>query len=87
MRFASDAGSPRRHLDAEKELRVSNSPKDPARPLGVKMIDHDRVQVEFLIEDLVKQLVKDRGSQIASCNGCNSCSATFGRVNPSQGKE
>jgi hypothetical protein len=64
---------------------VSDSQMDPSRPIGVKLVDQDRVQVEFLIEDLVKQLVKDRISPIAACNGCNTCSATIGRVNPAQG--
>jgi hypothetical protein len=35
----------------------------------------DRIQIEFLIEDLAKQLIIDRGRLVANgCNGCNSCS-------------
>jgi hypothetical protein len=64
---------------------VADQSVDPTRPIGVRLVDADRVQIEFLIEDLVKQLVKDRFSPIASCNGCNSCSATIGRVNPASG--
>lgn len=64
---------------------MSDSKLDPARPVGVKLVDLDRVQIEFMVEDLVKQLIKDRISPIASCNGCNSCSATIGRVNPAVG--
>ena len=38
-------------------------------------ISGDRVQLEFLIEDLAKQLIIDRGVLVANgCNGCNSCS-------------
>lgn len=64
---------------------MADHPVDPTRPIGVKLVDTDRVQIEFLIEDLVKQLVKDRVSPVAACNGCNSCSATIGRVNPASG--
>jgi hypothetical protein len=35
----------------------------------------ERIQIEFLIEDLAKQLIIDRGGLVANgCNGCNSCS-------------
>ena len=64
---------------------MADQPLDPTRAIGAKLVDNDRVQIEFLIEDLVKQLIKDRYSPIASCNGCNSCSATLGRVNPASG--
>lgn len=64
---------------------MSEQAVDPTRPLGVKLVAQDRVQIEFLIEDLVKQLVKDRVSPVAACNGCNSCAAVVGRVNPAQG--
>lgn len=34
----------------------------------------DKVRLEFLIEDLARQLIIDRGSLVANgCNGCNSC--------------
>ena len=42
----------------------------PKRP-----VDHDVVQIEFLIDDLVKQLVTDQLSPVASCNGCKGCKA------------
>jgi hypothetical protein len=50
--------------------------KDLTAKASVKTkIVGDRVQLEFLIEDLAKQLVIDRGSLVANgCNGCSSCS-------------
>ena len=60
----------------------------PILPTNTKLVgdERDRIQIEFLIEDLVKQLVKDRIGQVASCNGCNSCSASVSRVNPALGR-
>ena len=37
----------------------------------------DRIQIEFVIDDLVKQLVRDRISPVANCNGCSHCSAAL----------
>lgn len=38
-------------------------------------IGPDRIQIEFLIDDLVKELIKDRGGLVANgCNGCSTCS-------------
>lgn len=65
---------------------MADQPLDPTRPVGLKLVDKDRVQIEFLIEDLVKQLIKDRISPIAACNGCHACSASIGRVTPSSGE-
>ena len=47
-------------------------------------VDREKIQIEFVIDDLVQRLVKDRDSLIAAaCNGCNSCSATLEKkVNP-----
>ena len=39
----------------------------------VSLLGRDRIQIEFLIDDLVKQLIHDRISPVANCNGCNSC--------------
>lgn len=40
------------------------------------VLDRNRVQLEFVIEDLVKELAKGGISPVAACNGCNSCSAS-----------
>jgi hypothetical protein len=40
------------------------------------MVNRDVVQIEFVIDDLIKQLVKDR-SAIAACNGCNGCKSAL----------
>ena len=49
---------------------------------GVRLVDNDRIQIEFVIDDLVKQLIKDRRGQIESCGGCNACSASIERIDP-----
>lgn len=38
-------------------------------------LKHDIVQIEFVIEDLIKQLIKDRLPSVASCSGCKGCRA------------
>lgn len=44
--------------------------------MTLRHLGNDRVAVEFVIEDLIKELIElDRFSPIAACNGCNSCSA------------
>jgi len=58
-----------------KEPPASN-PQAPAR--AARLVNHDTVQVEFLIDDLIKQLGIHRVAS-ASCNGCNNCSATIER--------
>jgi len=40
-----------------------------------RLVDEDIVQIEFLIDDLVKRLIPDRILPIASCNGCKGCRA------------
>jgi len=40
-----------------------------------RLVDRDRIQVEFLIDDLLRQINIDGLRPIASCNGCNTCSA------------
>ena len=50
--------------------------KPPQAPSVVrKLVDRDVVQIEFLIEDLVKQLIPEGISPVASCNGCKGCRA------------
>jgi hypothetical protein len=53
---------------------------DPQNPLladksKIRLVDQDVVQLEFLIDDLVKQLTLDRLRPVANCNGCNACSS------------
>jgi hypothetical protein len=44
---------------------------------AVTFVDKDRVRIEFMIDDLVRQ-VKDIGVRaVASCKGCNACSASL----------
>jgi hypothetical protein len=45
----------------------------PAVEPSKRLIDRDVVQLEFLIDDLIKQLVPDRLSPVAACNGCKGC--------------
>jgi hypothetical protein len=33
----------------------------------------DRIQVQFVIDDLVERLIKDRIGPVMGCNGCNAC--------------
>jgi hypothetical protein len=61
-------------------MRMAGSSEDPARKTAVdptlaRLVDRDTIQVEFLIDDLVKQLLKDPISPVANCNGCSRCSA------------
>jgi hypothetical protein len=49
--------------------------KTPADLKNVKLVDRDVVRVEFMIDDLIKQLIKDPISPVANCNGCSRCSA------------
>ena len=51
--------------------KVVSASVTPAAAKVVK-VSRDVVQIDFLIDDLVAQLVKDRFSS-ANCNGCNSC--------------
>jgi len=56
-------------------MLMAEKPQDESK--SRRMVDRDVIQIEFVIDDLVKQLVKDRFSPVANCNGCNSCSAAF----------
>ncbi len=47
-----------------------------ARLQSAVILDRNRVQIEFVIEDLVKELAKGGISPVAACNGCNTCSAS-----------
>lgn len=49
---------------------------------SMKLIERDVVQVEFLIDDLIKQLQLDKISPVANCNGCNACSAAIDLLAP-----
>ena len=40
-----------------------------------KLVNHDSVQVEFLIDDLLKELQTNRVASL-DCNGCNRCGST-----------
>jgi hypothetical protein len=44
-------------------------------PSSVRMVEQDTVQVEFLIDDLIKELMREPIVQVASCNGCSRCAA------------
>ena len=44
---------------------------------AAKLVERDTIQIEFLIDDLVKQLLRDPISPIANCNGCSRCSAAL----------
>jgi hypothetical protein len=48
------------------------------KPLAIKVVGDDRVQVEFRIEDLLNRLIEGRpermGSTLMACSGCGACS-------------
>ncbi|WP_214411217.1 hypothetical protein [Sphaerisporangium fuscum] len=46
----------------------------------IRLVDRDRVQVEFLIDDLIRQIKVEGIRPVVSCNGCNSCSAAAPEV-------
>jgi hypothetical protein len=52
-----------------------------------RLVDRDVVQIEFLIDDLIKQLVPDRLSPVASCNGCKGCKAALDLPTQDPGRE
>jgi hypothetical protein len=52
-----------------------------------RLVERDVVQVEFLIDDLVKQLVTDRLSPVAACNGCKGCKAAVDLSTQEHGRE
>lgn len=65
-----------------KEENEDKALIEQVEPRTVRIVDRDRIQIEFLIDDLVKQLIKDRVSPVAACNGCNACSASAEVVKP-----
>jgi hypothetical protein len=56
-----------------KESSPQTSERRPAAK-AVRLVDQERVQIEFLIDDLIKELVKDPNISANGCNGCSSCS-------------
>lgn len=56
--------------------------KTAVTPSAARLVDQNRMQIEFVIDDLVRQLITDRLRPVASCNGCNSCSAAAETVTP-----
>lgn len=57
------------------EANQPSSREATATPHRVSVVGEDRVQVEFRIDDLVNQLMRQSfGRPEASCNGCNGCS-------------
>jgi hypothetical protein len=46
-----------------------------AADASMRLVNRDLVQIEFVIDDLMKQLVQDHLSPVASCNGCHGCKA------------
>ena len=69
--MTTDPGKPTENFAAAHNLGQT-----PAKEGGVSVhVSGDRIQLEFLIEDLAKRLVIDRGPLVANgCNGCSSCS-------------
>ena len=57
---------------------MPEKPQDPpaAEPTR-RLIDRDIVQIEFLIDDLIKELAPDRLSPVAACNGCKGCKSAL----------
>jgi hypothetical protein len=54
-----------------------------------KVVGPDRVRVEFQIDDLVRELIKERGTLVADlgCNGCSACSMGDTVIPTTGGKE
>ena len=55
--------------------RMAKADEGTPPPPKIRLVDSDRVKVEFLIDDLIRQIGIDKLSPIASCNGCNTCAA------------
>lgn len=54
-----------------EELRV------PVQIEGVKLIDNQKIRIEFRIDDIIKKLkidIIDKIGPIAACGGCSNCS-------------
>jgi hypothetical protein len=62
---------------------AQTTPTSAARP--AKLVDHDTVHIEFIIDDLIQQLAQRRFAA-ASCNGCNHCGATIEQQVQTQGE-
>jgi len=60
-----------------------SNPSEESAP-KIRMVDRDRIQVEFLIDDLIRQIDVEGLRPIASCNGCNNCSASTTQVQPGE---
>lgn len=65
---------------------MADNPQERKSPAASKLVDRDVIQVEFLIEDLISQLVKDPVSPVANCNGCSRCSAAIDLPSIRQGQ-
>lgn len=65
---ASHGRIPRKRCPVEEKKSI---------PGTAKVVDKERVQVEFLIDDLVRQLKIERGVDALNCNGCNSCGGSI----------
>jgi hypothetical protein len=62
---------------------MADKPQTPqAAEPSKRLVDRDVVQLEFLIDDLIKQLVPDRLSPIAACNGCKGCKSAIDLPTP-----
>lgn len=62
---------------------MADRPKDQPS-ISNRLVGHDTIEIEFLIDDLVKQLATDRLRSVAACNGCNSCKASAELPRPDQ---
>ena len=67
------SGQSVRSASIPKEGTMASTPQNTGTPVNARLVDRDKVELQFAIDDLVKQL----GStvQVASCNGCNHCKA------------
>jgi hypothetical protein len=60
---------------------MTSSPEQPSesgrrampRPTDIRMIDQNRVRVEFLLEDLVTRALLVQAPQVLGCLGCRGC--------------
>jgi hypothetical protein len=57
---------------AKKSKESAKPVSAPAR--AVKLVGQERVQIQFVIDDLIAQLIKFRPSVAQGCNGCSTCS-------------
>jgi len=55
---------------------ADQEPTEAAMTAGIekiRLVDTDKVEITFLIDELVKRIEVDRIRPIDSCNGCDSC--------------